>query len=291
MNLFAVLGMHRSGTSLVSRILNLLGATLGPEDDLMPPKPDNPTGFWESLTVTQIHDDLFAELGGRWDRPPVLAEGWETAEKLDPFVNRIRAVVESHFAGAELAAWKDPRGSFFIPLWRRVVPVAGTVLCLRDPDEIVGSLAAREGMDPERAAALFLRYVVAAFHSDGGHLLVRFDDAHAAPRELAVRLAAFVGAPPPDEETLRRVSEFVNPSLRHHGVSQVERGPILRLARATHALVTRESREVVAPFLSLLADRFLLEARLRGSGGEPAPLSAAAPDLALAIPGVLDALG
>ena len=49
MKLFVVVGMHRSGTSIVSRLLNLLGAHLGPEDDLMPPKPDNPTGFWEAL--------------------------------------------------------------------------------------------------------------------------------------------------------------------------------------------------------------------------------------------------
>ena len=40
-----VLGMHRSGTSALTRVLNLLGVALG--DDLMPPGPDNPLGFWE----------------------------------------------------------------------------------------------------------------------------------------------------------------------------------------------------------------------------------------------------
>jgi hypothetical protein len=31
-----VLGMHRSGTSLVTRLLNLMGVFLGAADDLMP---------------------------------------------------------------------------------------------------------------------------------------------------------------------------------------------------------------------------------------------------------------
>ena len=32
-----ILGMHRSGTSLVSRVLNVLGVYLGPEEHLMRP--------------------------------------------------------------------------------------------------------------------------------------------------------------------------------------------------------------------------------------------------------------
>jgi hypothetical protein len=273
-NLFAVVGMHRSGTSMVSRVLNLLGANLGPEGDLMPPKPDNPKGFWESLTVTQLHDDLLAHLGGRWDRPPVLPDGWENAESLAPFVDRIRSIVDTHFSDAALSVWKDPRGSFFIPLWRRVVPIAGTVLCVRDPDEVARSLAAREGMDAERAAALFLRYLVAAWQSDGGHLLVRFDDAFEQPRELSARLASFTGLPSPSPEILASIAEFVDSELRHHAAASAGRGPILRLARAAHAVVTTERREVVAPFLGLLADRFRLEAHLDAEAAARRALSA-----------------
>ena len=38
-----VLGMHRSGTSGIARLLNLRGAELG--RDLLPPKDDNERGF------------------------------------------------------------------------------------------------------------------------------------------------------------------------------------------------------------------------------------------------------
>jgi len=44
-----ILGMHRSGTSALTRVLNLLGMELG--QPLLPPHPTNETGFWEHATV------------------------------------------------------------------------------------------------------------------------------------------------------------------------------------------------------------------------------------------------
>jgi hypothetical protein len=254
--------MHRSGTSVVARALNLLGAGLGPAEDLMPPKPDNPTGFWETLSVAQLHDDLVAQLGGRWDHPPMLSEGWESDPRLDPFVERIRAIVESHFRAADIAVWKDPRGSLFLPLWRRVVPLAGTVLCVRDPDEVAGSLSAREGIDPERAAALWLRYTIAAWQDDPTHLLVTFDEAYERPRELVRRLGALIAAPPAEEAILAALHQFVDPVLRHYHARDAHPGPTMRLARAAHGLVTTQPRDVVAPFFSILTNGWRLEAWL-----------------------------
>lgn len=247
---------------MASRVMNLLGAHLGPEEDLMPPKPDNPTGFWETLSVAQLHDDLIAQLGGRWDRPPVLPEGWESDPRLDPFVERIRAIVESHFFEVPRAVWKDPRGSLFLPLWRRVVPLAGTVLCVRDPDDVAGSLAARDGMEPERAAALWLRYTIAAWQDAPGHLLLSFNEAYERPRELVRCVGAFIGAPSVDEQVLSHVRAFVNPALRHYHPKIARPGPAMRLARAAHVLVTTQPSEVVAPFFSALTSGWRVEAWL-----------------------------
>jgi hypothetical protein len=243
-------------------LANLLGAHLGPDEDLMPAKPDNPTGFWESLTVAQFHDDLIAYLGGRWDIPPVLPDGWESNPVLAPFAERIGRIVRTHFASFETAVWKDPRGSLLLPLWRRVVPITGTVLCVRHPDGVAGSLGKRDGFDAERAAALWLRYVVSAYRQDAAHLLVTFDEIYERPEELATRLAAFIGAPPPSETVLREMRAFVDPNLRHRETLPAEVGPILRLARAAYALLTTKDRHVVAPFFGVLSDSWQLEARL-----------------------------
>lgn len=262
--------MHRSGTSVVARGLNMLGAHLGPEGDLMPPKADNPSGFWESLTVTQLHDDLFAYMGRRWDHPPVLEDGWENEPAFDGFVQRMREVVDSHFAGSDIAVWKDPRGSFFLPLWRRAVPIAGTILCIRWPDHVARSLARREGLDPEFVAALWLRYVVAAYRDDAGAPIIRFDETYEDPGRVLKLLAGFVGRKPPTKALLEQFQDFVQPRPRHHSQSKDEPTPgrLLQLARATYALMAREPREVVLPFVEQLSDRWRMERYSDDHAGE-----------------------
>ena len=47
-----VLGMHRSGTSMFTRALNLLGMELG--QPLMAPQPDNPKGFWTMIIAMAL---------------------------------------------------------------------------------------------------------------------------------------------------------------------------------------------------------------------------------------------
>jgi hypothetical protein len=46
-----VLGMHRSGTSMVARLLNMMGTYFAPEGVEMPAHPENPKGFWERQDV------------------------------------------------------------------------------------------------------------------------------------------------------------------------------------------------------------------------------------------------
>jgi hypothetical protein len=50
--------MHRCGTSLTARVLNLLGYSLGPEEDLLEHKFDNPAGFWEQRPIVEINDPI-----------------------------------------------------------------------------------------------------------------------------------------------------------------------------------------------------------------------------------------
>jgi len=86
--------MHRSGTSLVARIVNLLGIDLGPPALLLPPRPDNPRGFWEHAPFTALNDAVLAALGGTWDDPPPLPAGWYRAAELRSLRDRARRLVD-----------------------------------------------------------------------------------------------------------------------------------------------------------------------------------------------------
>jgi len=116
--------MHRSGTSALTRILNPLGVSLGPEEQLLEPAPHNPAGFWENERVFELNDELLEALGGNATTPPVLADGWERASELDGLRTRAASLVASLADGAEIAGWKDPRLSLTLPFWRTVAPVA-----------------------------------------------------------------------------------------------------------------------------------------------------------------------
>ena len=70
-----IAGMHRSGTSMVARLLNLCGLYLGPESELSPPAPDNPEGYWENKHFVGINDRILAHLDAGWDLGLAVCKG------------------------------------------------------------------------------------------------------------------------------------------------------------------------------------------------------------------------
>ncbi|MEG3048645.1 MAG: hypothetical protein RR792_00460, partial [Thermomonas sp.] len=175
-----VLGMHRSGTSALTRVLNLLGVALG--DDLMAPGPDNPLGFWEHHGIVSVHEGLLAALGRRWDDPRPMPDGWLDSEAAQEAGEAIAAIVRRDFAGVPLWAVKDPRLCRLMPLWRRVLANLGieprVVLVSRHPDEVAGSLLRRDGLPVAIGELLWARYLLEAVRGSDGcrRGMVAYDD-------------------------------------------------------------------------------------------------------------------
>ncbi len=70
--------MHRSGTSALARVINLLGADLG--KNLVPADEDNQKGYWEHEEILHIHERLLKELGYVWDDIRPLPDNWWLGE-------------------------------------------------------------------------------------------------------------------------------------------------------------------------------------------------------------------
>jgi hypothetical protein len=212
--------MHRSGTSFAARSLELMGVDFGVPDQLMGPGPDNPTGYWENRFVKELNDELLAHLGGSWDQPPALLDGWESDPGLDPFRDRATEVLAAAF-GAETGssgwiAWKDPRLSILLPFWRSVTPITATVSIVRDPLEVAASLQRRNDMPSSQACLLWLRYVLACAASDPGQLVLRHQDFFEDLPQTMARIARHLQVPEPDDSVIRAGSEHLDPELRHH---------------------------------------------------------------------------
>ncbi len=221
-----VLGMHRSGTSLVARLLDLLGWSVGPDDHLIAPAPDNPTGFWENRGISEINREILRRLGGSWRDVPDFAAGWESAPELADLRERARDLIAADFGRLRRWAWKDPRACLTLPFWRRVIPRMRYVLVVRDPAAVSASLAQRttEPVAIADGPALWLTYVAASLHHTSGHdrIVVCSDDIVRQPGTALARLAAFLGDPQrrATYDVREAAAGFVDERLWHHRVTQ-----------------------------------------------------------------------
>jgi len=102
-----VLGMHRSGTSFVSRFISTLGYNLG--DHVMLPSFDNPYGFYENQRVVSFNDKVLKKCRSRWDLPVLSKTDLHIPQVSNFFLEEFEALFESEYIGNEKIVIKDPR--------------------------------------------------------------------------------------------------------------------------------------------------------------------------------------
>ena len=111
----AILGMHRSGTSMVAAALASSGLYAGETADLLADQEDNPHGFWERRDVVSLNDEILSSRGGSWYQPPT-----PSAQILPAHSAGIRSIL------AQLSTdrgWliKDPRLVLTWPQWQQAL--------------------------------------------------------------------------------------------------------------------------------------------------------------------------
>ncbi|MEE9465328.1 MAG: tetratricopeptide repeat protein [Candidatus Neomarinimicrobiota bacterium] len=190
-----IAGMHRSGTSLVVRLLNLCGLYLGPEEQLLPPGEGNPHGFWENGEMDAITEELLATLADGWDfLLPPFPDGWETGSALEPL--RVRAQRQVKVLSQQRpCGWKDPRASLALPFWKTVLPDLRVVICLRHPAEVNASLKKRVGSSDSYNYNLWLRYYqrCLATTTEGERIFTHYDMYFIDPGRELRRLTDWLG--------------------------------------------------------------------------------------------------
>lgn len=213
-----VLGPHRSGTSVTTRVISLLGLSLCVEEDRLV-QWDNPTGHWESRSLMAINDELLERLGGFWWAPPELAGAWPARSDLDDLRRRAAEGFRAVHPAANWV-WKDPRLCLTLPFWTSTLEVDPVcVVTLRHPSEVAASTIARDDLGPRHALALWEWYAASMLRAARGRpvVVVRYrrlvEDPVATVRRLAADLAALDVAVAGDVE---RAAAFVDERRRHH---------------------------------------------------------------------------
>ena len=224
-----VLGMHRSGTSAVTRVLNLLGVELGA--NLMRPGDDNPLGFWEHEEAVAIHESLLAALEMTWDDPRPLPANWQDSDAAVAARDAIAELVEREFAGHALWAVKDPRLCRFVPLWTQALTQLGVepraLLVSRHPVEVAHSLAHRNALPGAIGQLLWTRHMLEA-EANSAELrrcLIGYDELLEDWRAVMGRVASDLGVDLGDlRDASGEIGAYLTPQLRHHHASTHEDG-------------------------------------------------------------------
>jgi GT2 family glycosyltransferase len=207
-----IAGAHRSGTSMVTRLLHCCGLELGPESELMPAQTDNSEGFWEHLGFVALNDQLLSELGGAWDLPPKADEDF-TSARLDPLCLKARLLIEK-FELASVWGWKDPRNSLTLPFWQQLLPGLKTVVVVRNPLEVAHSMRERNRTSYSFGLRLWEIYNRRLIEAANGkdRLITHYDFFFQAPELELQRITDFIGLP---DAKIASVAALVTARKRH----------------------------------------------------------------------------
>ena len=257
-----VLGMHRSGTSAITRGLQVLGANLGGK--LMPPVPgNNDTGFWEDIDINALNIEMLKAVGGDWlSLKPVGIRDVENLQSQGFLLHAIELLREKMNVNA-LFAFKDPRVAKLLPFWNQVAEHlrlnAGYVLALRNPLSVAQSLAKRDHLFSEHSYLLWLGHVLESLRGSEGkpRVVVDYDRLMLHPDVELARVARALHLEVDAAAFEDYKTNFLDGQLQH----TVYRPEDLLLDNACPPIV----REVYARLLDVASDQTSIDDRVLGA--------------------------
>lgn len=245
-----VVGMHRSGTSLVSRILDDCGVMMG--KDL---QEDH-----ESLFFISLNEWIYENAGASWERPIALSELTNLPPAMEAIEDYVRKRLSSRssraYSGRALKkgvfdmdvmwGWKDPRNGPTLPLWRSIWPDMKVIHVIRHGVDVAASLKTRNSAHWKGDVSRFKKWLptyswrsskspimrgqrsstlegALSFWSEQleieteilgsieNKIVVRYEELLSSPRESITKILEYVSLQVTEEQLLT-IEETINPS-------------------------------------------------------------------------------
>jgi len=239
-----VLGMHRSGTSLLSSILESLGVSLG--ETLIPADEYNARGYFEHAEIVRITISIAKKLHRQSLGPlgslPYPANWWERSD-LKEEINSLEQIVKKeldHNKG--LWGFKDPHSVRMIPMWQSIFDRLGVdikyIWALRHPTAVIRSLVNRDHIPEKRAELLWLeaQLEIIRYTKNCSPDIISYEKWFEAPVETFNRLASILGVKVAHSH-ITRLDELVDRDLLHF--SEDESAPLLDLSKSLYYTLKR----------------------------------------------------
>jgi glycosyltransferase involved in cell wall biosynthesis len=212
-----ILGMHRSGTSLISGLISILGAY--PGDNLMKPTEDNPKGYYENNSVYLLNKRILDENNTNWDNYSFSCEDIKP-DKFIGYIGNAKKVIQEQLKYAKTIVIKDPRICILFPIWEKALKELNIkikiVLVYRSPLEVAHSLKLRDDMALEKGMMLWSHHFFKSeFYSRTYQRLpVEYNADFYDFDSFLTKLADFIGVDINDN-LVSEASRFYSPSLKH----------------------------------------------------------------------------
>lgn len=199
-----VLGMHRSGTSVLMGTLRDAGVHIGRV--LGDSIEGNRRGLQEAPAVLYMHEQLLEANGGSWREPPETVVWGELHRS-------VRDLFVESRAPQPLWGFKDPRTLLTLEGWLEVLPQLEPVGIFRDPLSVARSLQRRNGFPLEQGLALWAAYNrrLLAWHRRRPFPLIEFAADPARVRQGLTAVLEALGLP---RQAPQAGEAFFAPELR-----------------------------------------------------------------------------
>lgn len=253
-----VLGMHRSGTSALTRGLEVLGIDLG--RNLKPAvEGDNDKGFFEDFALSEINDRLLTLHNGRWDSLFTHAVGDGKSPEIGALKLHALHEIDRAFGQSTHFAFKDPRTSRTLPFWKDILARKGVkahyIIAFRNPMSVADSLEARDAFDRDRSYYLWLLHTLSAVQLTQGEsrVFIEYDDLLANPESVLTRVANLIDDPrvavaAQPLQVYQR--EFLDRNLRRH-INQASHleldAACSKFVQDVYTLLQREAQDGALP--------------------------------------------
>ncbi|BBZ13042.1 hypothetical protein MBRA_32370 [Mycobacterium branderi] len=212
-----VMGVNRSGTSALTRVLSLCGGAL--PAGLAGANSGNPLGYWEPRAAHRINYRILRRHRSVWFDPTLRLQEQDAfdGEEKAAYVAEIGEFLAT-LPAAPLVVIKDLNITALAGLWFEAARQLGfgivTVITVRHPQEVAASLAALNRTSPQLASALWLKYTLLAERNTRGmpRVFVDYanllDDWRREVKRISAALAIDLDAR--DEDA---IDEFLRPEL------------------------------------------------------------------------------
>ena len=198
-----VLGMHRSGTSMLTNLLFHSGFSL--PKTLINATKENQKGHFESFPVVRLNEKMMREEFEMEWFSPACGLGTNHTKNVTGVLSKYKqqaiALIHSEFAEAENIVLKDPRISVLYEFWSDVLFDCGytpkPIIAIRHPAEVAMSLSRRNRLYFNQSLDLWLHYSLAAERSTRGgpRALILHSDLMQNWRGSLKKIEAVLGVP------------------------------------------------------------------------------------------------